>query len=95
MLIIFFIKSLNTRTKSHTYINIRQIPLRFKKKFAIDPVLLLVVHALSRCDTTSFIKCITKTNMLQTFLMNTHRYTDLNQFFNQPLSSKYLNNSHK
>lgn len=86
-----FIKSFNTRTKSHSYINIRQLAVIFKQKFAIDPLLLIVIHALSGCDTTSFIKSITKTNMLQTFLMNTHRYTYLNGFFDQPLTSKYYN----
>ncbi|CAF1502366.1 unnamed protein product [Adineta steineri] len=82
-----FIKSFNTRTKSHLYINIRQLAILLKQKFAIDPLLLIVIHTLSGCDTTSFIKSITKTNMLQTFLTNTHRYIYLHEFFNQSLTS--------
>ncbi|CAF1391579.1 unnamed protein product [Rotaria sordida] len=84
----FFIKSFNTKGKFYTYINIREIALAIKKKFLIDPIILLVIHALSGCDTTSFIRNISKTNMFRTFLSNTSRYSNLNHLFSVPLSSK-------
>ncbi|CAF3650673.1 unnamed protein product [Rotaria sp. Silwood1] len=82
----FFIKSFNTKGKFYTYINIREIALAIKKKFLIDPIILLVIHALSGCDTTSFIRNISKTNMFRTFLSNTSRYSNLNHLFSVPLS---------
>ncbi|CAF4165478.1 unnamed protein product [Rotaria sp. Silwood2] len=52
----------------------------------MDPMLLLVIHALSGCDTTSFIRNVSKTNMFRTFFSHTHRYSGLNGFFESPLS---------
>ncbi len=86
-----FVKSFNTKTKLATYINVRQIALAIREKFSIDPMLLLVVHALSGCDTTSFIKHITKANMFRTFLYNSNRYANLKLFFSLPLSGKRIN----
>ncbi|CAF1476669.1 unnamed protein product, partial [Didymodactylos carnosus] len=56
------VKSLNTTTKVHTYINSIYIAQEIIDKWHFDPSVLLTLHALSGCDTTSFIRNITKTN---------------------------------
>ena len=85
-----YIKSFNTKGKIDTFINVREIALTIRQTFSIDPCLLIVIHALSGSDTTSFVRNISKTNMFRTFFSNTHRYVKLKEFFSSPLSSKYL-----
>ncbi|CAF4678428.1 unnamed protein product [Rotaria sp. Silwood1] len=62
----FFIKSFNTKGKFYTYINIREIALAIKKKFLIDPIILLVIHALSvdgiSCAERLLLDCYSYTN---------------------------------
>ncbi|CAF1469139.1 unnamed protein product [Rotaria sordida] len=90
-----FVKSFNTRAKLTTYINIREIALRIKYKFSINPIILLVIHALSGCDTTSFIKNISKPNMFRTFFSNTNRYESLNDFFRLPLTTNAISTAER
>ena len=83
----FYIKSFNIKTRFSAYINIRGIANELKRKFSIDLVLLLVIHAVSGCNTTSFIRSISKTNMFRPFFCYTRRYSGFNGL---PLSSKYF-----
>ncbi|CAF3952846.1 unnamed protein product [Rotaria sp. Silwood1] len=46
-----YIKSFNTKAKFDAFINIREIALTIREKFCFDPCLLIVIHALSGCDT--------------------------------------------
>ncbi|CAF2191690.1 unnamed protein product [Rotaria magnacalcarata] len=86
----FYIKSFNTKAKFNTYINVSDIACKLKRKFSMDPMLLLVIHALSGCDTTSFIRNVSKTNIFRTFFSHTHRYSGLNGFFESPLSEESM-----
>jgi hypothetical protein len=83
------VKSMNPKAKTDTYINVYRIAEGLQKKYTIDPLILLVAHALSGCDTTSFIKNITKMNFFRTFFTATDRYLKLDDFFQLPLSSKF------
>ena len=85
-----YIKSFNTKGKFDAFVNVREVALMIRQTFSIDPCLLIVIHALSGSDTTSFVRNISKTNMFPTFFSNTHRYVKLKEFFSSPLSSKYL-----
>ena len=49
------------------------------RQAAIDPTCLLVLHALSGCDTTSYIRNITKENMFRRFFSDPMRYLYINQ----------------
>jgi hypothetical protein len=82
------VKSVNMKTKTDTYINVYRIAEELKNKYSINPLLLLVIHALSGSDTTSFIKNITKLNFCRTFFSATDRYVKLVDLFHSPLSSK-------
>jgi hypothetical protein len=76
-----YIKKFNTFTKSFTYIDIKEIESIVKNKWCIDqPNVLLVLHALSGCDTSSFTRNITKLNYFTTFLSNPNRYKNLFKF---------------
>jgi hypothetical protein len=72
------VKSTNTRTKKETFINVKPIAADLRSA-AIDPTCLLVLHAISGCDTTSFIKGITKENIFQRFFDDPIRYASINQ----------------
>ncbi|CAF0963223.1 unnamed protein product [Didymodactylos carnosus] len=83
-----YIKSFNTMTKIATCINPLRIAQELKRKFSVDPTILLVIHALSGCDTTSFVRNITKSNFFRTYFNNYKRFSHLNEFFTSPLSNK-------
>lgn len=72
-----FIKSFNTSTKKNTIIDARSIAYDMRRRLKIDPVMLLILHGLSGCDTTSFVKGITKKKFFSTFFNNSTRYNDL------------------
>ncbi|CAF1484646.1 unnamed protein product, partial [Didymodactylos carnosus] len=81
------VKSFNTTTKTDTYIYSTRIAKELKQKFNINPSVLLSLHALSGCDTTSFVKNITKVKFFRTFFTNHHRYSDINNFSSSPLAA--------
>ena len=72
-----FVKSFNTSTRKNTIIDARSIAYDMRRRLKIDPVMLLILHGLSGCDTTSFVKGITKKKFFSTFFNNPTRYNDL------------------
>ncbi|CAF1137322.1 unnamed protein product [Didymodactylos carnosus] len=76
----FVIKSFNTCTKTHTFIDITKIGKQLLDRIQIKPSVLLVLHGLSGCDSTSFIKNITKINFFRTYFNNPQLYKQLIDF---------------
>ncbi|CAF3490847.1 unnamed protein product [Rotaria sordida] len=72
------IKSTNTRTKKNTFIDVKSIATGLRRA-AIDPTCLLVLHSLSGCDTTSFIKNITKEKVFSCFFDYPDQYSSINK----------------
>jgi hypothetical protein len=70
------VKSFNTRTKKDTYINVKAIANDLRRQ-SIDPIVLLVLHAVSGCDTTSFIRNITKEKIFQRFFDDPSIYSSI------------------
>jgi hypothetical protein len=81
MLSRYFIKKINTSTKSCTFIDVKEVARSLQIKWNItNPNILLSLHAISGCDTTSFTRNITKTNYFTTYLSNPDDFQDLIQF---------------
>ncbi|CAF1375229.1 unnamed protein product, partial [Didymodactylos carnosus] len=76
----FVIKSFNSCTKTHTFIDITKIDEQLLDRIQIQPSVLLVLHGLSDCDSTSFIKNITKINFIGTYFNNPQLYKQLIDF---------------
>ncbi|CAF1472172.1 unnamed protein product [Rotaria sordida] len=72
------IKSTNTRTEKNTFIDVKSIATGLRRA-AIDPICLLVLHSLSGCDTTSFIKNITKEKVFNRFFDYPDQYSSINK----------------
>jgi hypothetical protein len=79
-----FIKSFDTRSKKNTIIDTKAIAYDMRRRLKIDPIILLILHALSGCDTTSFVKGITKKNFFSTFFNDPTRYSKLISFASTP-----------
>ncbi|CAF1098692.1 unnamed protein product, partial [Didymodactylos carnosus] len=88
------IKSFNSTTKTDTFINSMEIAKKLKH-FSIDPIILIVLHALSGSDSTSFIKNITKVKFFRTFFNNWQRFTHLSDFLKTPLSKEAIIDAEK
>ena len=69
---------MNTRTQKITYIDVKSIVSDLRRS-AIDPTCLLVLHALSGCDSTSFIKNIAKEKVFSCFFHNPSQYSSINK----------------
>ena len=78
-----FVKSFDTRSKRNTIIDARSIAVDMRRS-KIDPIILLILHALSGCDTTSFVKNITKKKLFSTFFNDSARYSKLVSFVSTP-----------
>ena len=85
-----FVKSFDTRTRKTTIINATSIAIDMRSRLKIDPVILLILHALSGCDTTSFIRGITKKTIFSTFLKEPKHYARLIDFTIAPLSKRAI-----
>lgn len=85
-----FVKSFHTHTKQNTIIDVKTIACDMRRRLKIDPIIPLVLHALSGCDTTSFIKGITKKKFFCTFFNNPNRYSDLIGFTSTPPSKEAI-----
>lgn len=79
-----FIKSFDTRTKKNTIIDVKMIGYDMRRRLKVDPIVLLILHALSGCDTNSFIKGITKKKIFSTFFNDPVRYSKLTSFISTP-----------
>ena len=79
-----FIKSFNTRTKKNTIVDVKAIARDMIRRLKVDPIILLILHALSGCDTTSFVRGVTKKKFLSTFFNDPHRYSELISFTSTP-----------
>ena len=55
-----------------------------RRRLNIDPIVLLILHALSGCDTSSFVKGITKKKFFSTFFNDPARYSKLAAFVSTP-----------
>ena len=76
-----FLHKIVASTRSSTFINIKEIGESSKRKWNIaETTVFLALHALSGCDTTSFIRNTTKANYFMTYL-----HCKKNPQFNQPL----------
>lgn len=76
-----FIQKINSSSRSSTFINVKDISESSKSRWNIrDTNVFLVLHAISGCDTTSFIRGITKTNYFMTYLENSSEYGPLLNF---------------
>jgi hypothetical protein len=78
------VKTFDTRTKKSTIIDAKGIALDMRRRLKVDPIVLLILHALSGCDTTSFIRGITKKKIFSTFFDNPARYPNLVTFVSTP-----------
>ncbi len=77
----YFIKKFNTSTKSSTFINIKEFEKLIKTKWNINDLsILLVLHAISGCDTTSSTRNITKVKYFITFLSDPDQFQGLFKF---------------
>ena len=90
-----FIKSFDTRAKKNTIIDANAIAYDLKRRLNIDPIILLILHALSGCDTTSFIKGITKKKIFSTFFDDPVRYSKLTAFVSTPPPKEALSAAEK
>ena len=62
----------------------KAIALDMRRRMKIDPVVLLILHALSGCDTTSFIRGVTKKKIFSTYLKNPGTYSGLMSLVSVP-----------
>ena len=65
-------------------IDAKKIALDMRYRLRVDPIILLILHALSGCDTMSFIRNITKKKILSTYFNNPSRYPNLIKFVSIP-----------
>ncbi|CAF3390230.1 unnamed protein product, partial [Rotaria sp. Silwood2] len=72
------IKLMNIRTQKITYIDAKSIVSNLRQS-AIDPICFIVLHALSGCSATSFIRNITKEKVFSCFFNNPQRYASINK----------------
>ncbi|CAM4781219.1 unnamed protein product [Rotaria magnacalcarata] len=70
------IKSKYPRAQENCFIDVKSI-IASPRQAAIDPICVLALHALSGCDTTSFIRNISKEKMFNCFFKDPHRYSDI------------------
>lgn len=85
-----FIKSFDTRARKNTIIDAKAIAYDMRRRLGVDPIILLILHALSGCDTTSFVHSITKTKFFSTYFNNPARYHNLIGFTSTPASKEAL-----
>jgi hypothetical protein len=90
-----FVKSFDTRSKENTIIDARSIALDMRQRLKIDPIILLILHALSGCDTTSFVKNITKKKFFSTFFKNPARYSKLILLVSTPPPKESISSAEK
>ncbi|CAF1624401.1 unnamed protein product, partial [Adineta ricciae] len=90
LILLFF----NMNTKKTTYIDVKSIGNDLRRQF-IDPHLLLVLHALSGCDTTSFIRNITKENLFQRFFECPTLYSPIINLLSVPPSQEAIEAAEK
>ncbi|CAF1325103.1 unnamed protein product [Rotaria sordida] len=76
------VKSFNTYKKT-TYIDVKSIASELRSRF-IDHYVLLVLHALSECDSTSYIRNITKKNFFQCYFDNPMNYSAIMKLSSNP-----------
>ncbi|CAF3347405.1 unnamed protein product [Rotaria sp. Silwood2] len=77
------VKLFNMYTKKIVYIDVKSISNELRQKF-IDPYVLLVLHALSGCSTTSFIRNVTKEKLFHLFFNDSTRYGSIVNLCNVP-----------
>lgn len=76
-----FIKRNVSSNKTCKFIDVKEIWRSLQKHWNLtEPNILLTIHALSGCDTTSFTRNISKTNYLLTYLSDPDQYADLVTF---------------
>ena len=81
----YYIKKVNNCNRTFTFINIKTVGKILKEKWGVDePNILLTLHSISGCDTTSFIGYATKQNLFSTYLSNTDQLQDLLLFGASP-----------
>ena len=90
-----FIKIVDTRTKKMTIINTKATGHDIMSRLKIDTINLLILQALSGCDTTSFVKGITKKKFFSTFFNDPTRYSKLISFASTPLSKEAVTTADK
>ena len=71
-----FVQLCNAHTGRHSFIDVKSIATNFRQH-SIDPNIVLVLHALSGCETTSHIRNITKEKMFQRFFDYPARYSSI------------------
>ncbi|CAF4064432.1 unnamed protein product [Rotaria sp. Silwood2] len=77
------VKLFNTHTKNNIYVDVKYISDDLRRQ-SIDPKVLLVLHVLSGCDTTSYIRNITKEKFFQRFFGNPLRYSSITNLIYVP-----------
>ncbi|CAF1065604.1 unnamed protein product [Adineta ricciae] len=76
-----YVRKFNSSTKLTSFINIKAIGCLLRIKWNItEPTVLLVLHALSGCDSTSFTRNITKKTYFNTYLSNPDQFQHLLEF---------------
>lgn len=90
-----WIKLFDTRSKKLTIVDAKLIANEFKRRLQIDPIILLVLHGLSGCDTTSFIQGITKKKFFSTFFVNPSAYSKLISFASTFPTKEVIKNAEK
>ncbi|CAF3933472.1 unnamed protein product [Rotaria sp. Silwood2] len=72
------VKSTNLRTKKDSFINIKSIAGGLRQA-SIDPMSLLVLHGISGCNRTSFIKNLTKEKIFNCFFNDPDKYSSISK----------------
>ena len=73
----YYIKKVSNCNHTFTFINMKTIGKILKEKWDVDePNILLTLHSISGCDTTSFIRYVTKRSLFSTCLSNTDQFRD-------------------
>ena len=81
----YYVKKVNNCTKISTFINVKTVGELLTTKWNVtEPTILLTLHSISGCDTTSFIRYITKLNLFSTYLSNADQLCDLLHFGTSP-----------
>ena len=77
------VKLFNSHTKKTIYVDVKYMSDDVRRRF-IDPNVLLVLHTLSGCDSTSYIRHVTKEKLFQCFFDDPFRYSLIMKLTNLP-----------
>ncbi|CAF3137029.1 unnamed protein product [Rotaria socialis] len=76
------------RSGQPKYIDCTMIHHQLINKYHIFPEILLALHAISGCDTTSFFRNISKTTFFETYFASPSRYAELQNLSAFPMNQK-------